>query len=761
MTVSTELSHEEYTGNGVTTDFDFRFRIFEAKHLVVSVADPDGTERILTNGTDYTLRGVGSYRGGKVILKMPLAIGWKIGIARDLPVVQETDLRNQGKFFAEVHEDALDYLTMLIQKSLGFLSLCLRKPSFISDHYDAKGNKISNLGKPVKDGDAVNLGTMKEHISAKDKRSLRVADKDIPELPNTANRANKLLSFDNNGYPVVIVPESGSAADVLAELGKPDGTKLIGIQPGGSLQQIINYVTPEQFGAIGDGVYHPLSAQFNSLSEAKEIYPHVSSLSQSIDWAACQAAENYARNKSYVRCPETAKYHFGDSDYLELQSNSRWQGAMTSGRIPSEVNCTTMIRSVPTVKPPFGRDAVVRVMDAADASSNDEFVRGIVFEGFLLTRGVPRRSIVKGKGTMCLHMNNGINSRIDVTCFGAEYGVFGYCFWGTTGRVQCDTCRIGFYADAITETPERHGNASGGSNTSFDIRVQMDVVTFGIVLRGCAYSTFTGWIEDAVIGTATYDHANETAIAITMLECNGVNIQSVGIEEWQGVFVYARRSGGDINIPYAQQYAPNNITGRRDGPYSVISSQMTPPQEQPFTLPSGDLALLYMKGNTSCTIKGMSGDMSGSNYNNIYLINLDDDAKIIFQNTGVYMGGNFARVAPGNYRSINVINDKYLIRAISPSNDDFTYDYLGWSMYRHRDFVDGQIAASGSIKINFNSNYKFIDVSAFVVAGSNTSARNYGAITCSDFSKPDNITLQTGLDVSGYALRYKITLQRK
>lgn len=239
MTVSTELSHEEYTGNGVTTDFDFRFRIFEAKHLVVSVADPDGTERILTNGTDYTLRGVGSYRGGKVILKMPLATGWKIGIARDLPAVQETDLRNQGKFFAEVHEDAFDYLTMLIQKSLGFLSLCLRKPSFISDHYDAKGNKISNLGKPVKDGDAVDLGTMKEHISAKDKRSLRVVDKDIPALPNAANRANKLLSFDNDGNPVVIVPESGSAADVLTELGKPDGGWLTG--KASTLQALLSY----------------------------------------------------------------------------------------------------------------------------------------------------------------------------------------------------------------------------------------------------------------------------------------------------------------------------------------------------------------------------------------------------------------------------------------------------------------------------------------------------------------------------------------
>lgn len=258
MTVSTELSHEEYTGNGVTTDFDFRFRILKAEHLVVSVADQDGTERILTNGTDYTLRGVGSYRGGKVILKMPLATGWKIGIARDLPAVQETDLRNQGKFFAEVHEDAFDYLTMLIQKSLGYLSLCLRKPSFISDHYDAKGNKVSNLGKPVKDGDAVDLGTMKEHISAKDKRSLRVADKDIPVLPNAVNRANKLLSFDNNGNPVVTVPESGSAADVLIELGKSSGAGMVGTESGKSLQQAINNkqerfsLSALEYGAIPD-----------------------------------------------------------------------------------------------------------------------------------------------------------------------------------------------------------------------------------------------------------------------------------------------------------------------------------------------------------------------------------------------------------------------------------------------------------------------------------------------------------------------------
>lgn len=269
MTVSTELSHEEYTGNGVTTDFDFRYRILKAEHLVVSVADPDGTERILTNGTDYTLSGVGSYRGGKVILKMPLADGWKIGIARDLPVVQETDLRNQGKFFAEVHEDAFDYLTMLIQKSLGYVSLCLRKPSFISDHYDAKGNKISNLGKPVKDGDAVDLGTLNGKLETKYSRTLRVTDKEIPPIPNSLARRNKQLGFDGNGMPALFDPaETGALGYIFVdsfEKGAEITSRYQALQwesngeyyrwDGDLPKIVIEGSTPENSGGVGIGAW--------------------------------------------------------------------------------------------------------------------------------------------------------------------------------------------------------------------------------------------------------------------------------------------------------------------------------------------------------------------------------------------------------------------------------------------------------------------------------------------------------------------------
>ncbi len=235
MTVSTELSHEEYVGNGVTTDFDFRFRIFESRHLIVVVADDDGNETTLKNGTDYFIVGVGSYFGGKVVLSKPLAKDWKILLERDLPVVQETDLRNQGKFFAEVHEDAFDYLTMLIQKALGTFSLSLRKPTYLSNYYDAKGNRIANLAPPKFGTDSANKDYVDNSIKDIDSKTLRVNDKPINALPNTEQRANKILAFDDNGQPITVLPESGSASDVLIELGKPTGASLIGLPQGQSL----------------------------------------------------------------------------------------------------------------------------------------------------------------------------------------------------------------------------------------------------------------------------------------------------------------------------------------------------------------------------------------------------------------------------------------------------------------------------------------------------------------------------------------------
>lgn len=185
MTVSTEVNHNEYTGNGVTTSFPYTFRIFRDSNLEVSLITVDGVVDTLVLGTDYSVTGAGSYAGGSVITSRPVDPGIKISITRNLPTVQETDLRNQGKFFAEVHENAFDYLTMLIQRAL------------------------------------YNIGVLQRN-------TIRVPENSVNLVPRIANRRNMIFAWDDNGQPVAILPPSGSATDVLLLLAKPDGANLIG-----------------------------------------------------------------------------------------------------------------------------------------------------------------------------------------------------------------------------------------------------------------------------------------------------------------------------------------------------------------------------------------------------------------------------------------------------------------------------------------------------------------------------------------------------
>ena len=154
MTVSTEVNENTYTGNGTTTVFPYQFRIFNKSDLVVQVVDLNENVTTLTLDTNYTVSGAGGYRGGNVTLTAPLASGWRISIARELELTQDTDLRNQGKFFPETHEDAFDRLTMLIQQVLRRFGLALRKPSSIANYYDAMGNYIRNVMDPSKAKDA-------------------------------------------------------------------------------------------------------------------------------------------------------------------------------------------------------------------------------------------------------------------------------------------------------------------------------------------------------------------------------------------------------------------------------------------------------------------------------------------------------------------------------------------------------------------------------------------------------------------------------
>ncbi len=127
--LTTNQSYVKYLGNGATTSFPFSFIVQNASQLVVSITNNNVSPAVTTvlGTSQYSVTGIGSGNefaggsgpGGTVIyptLGSPLPTGWSITIQRVVPYTQGTSLTNQGAFYPQVVEAALDYLTMQTQQ---------------------------------------------------------------------------------------------------------------------------------------------------------------------------------------------------------------------------------------------------------------------------------------------------------------------------------------------------------------------------------------------------------------------------------------------------------------------------------------------------------------------------------------------------------------------------------------------------------------------------------------------------------------------
>lgn len=157
MTVSNTTSVAQFNGDGVARVFPFSFRIFKQTDLVVTKRSVAGVSSVLALNTDYTVTFSASKAGGSVSTTATPVSGELITVARVLPAQQLTDLRNQGDYFAEIHEDVFDYLTMLNQQNGEIVSRALVHPRD-DDEYQAQGRRISNLADPVLPSDAATQG---------------------------------------------------------------------------------------------------------------------------------------------------------------------------------------------------------------------------------------------------------------------------------------------------------------------------------------------------------------------------------------------------------------------------------------------------------------------------------------------------------------------------------------------------------------------------------------------------------------------------
>lgn len=229
MTVQTNTSVADFNGNGVTQIFPVAFKFNNAADLVVLLIDDEsGAATPLTLNSDYTVSGEGDDEGGQINLVVAPTSVQRLKVSRIVEILQKTDLRNQGKYFAEVHEDVFDRLTMIAQQH-----------------------------------------------DAGIRSSIRVAESDPQPapLPPAASRANKVMGFDENGDPVATLPGSGTATELALDLLGEGGANLVGrgeSTVGEDLSLIEQRITvlpspiDAPYGAKGDGVTND-SAAFTAL----------------------------------------------------------------------------------------------------------------------------------------------------------------------------------------------------------------------------------------------------------------------------------------------------------------------------------------------------------------------------------------------------------------------------------------------------------------------------------------------------------------
>lgn len=157
MTVSTQTTKVQYTGNGVTTAFTGTFRILDQTHLTVILTSPAGIDTAQALTTNYTVSGVSAATFTVTFLVAPPS-GHTVTITRNVPLTQELDLVLNDEFPSTEIEAALDKSTMAAQQVVEAVS-----------------------------------------------RALKTAASDtavLQDLPPVAQRASKYLAFDASGNPI-------------------------------------------------------------------------------------------------------------------------------------------------------------------------------------------------------------------------------------------------------------------------------------------------------------------------------------------------------------------------------------------------------------------------------------------------------------------------------------------------------------------------------------------------------------------------------
>ena len=172
MTVADNTSRNQYTATSGQTVFAYTFEIVDKDDIVVL---KNGTT--LSEGTDYAVSGVGTDSGGNITLTVGASTNDVLTLYRDMPYSRTQNYTNSGDFLASDVNSDFDNLWLAGEQTNRAFDQSIRKP--------------------ITDSDSISM-----------------------ELPEAADRANKVLGFDENGAPstTLVTSDAQTIASVAADI---------------------------------------------------------------------------------------------------------------------------------------------------------------------------------------------------------------------------------------------------------------------------------------------------------------------------------------------------------------------------------------------------------------------------------------------------------------------------------------------------------------------------------------------------------------
>lgn len=123
MTISSQFTVHRYIGDGIQSAWPVLFTFLKPEHVKAIKTSAEGVDTSLLYGSEYTVEALD---GGGGRCTATLARDEKITLFLDVPLTQETDLRNAGKLSAEVIERMSDKLTLALQQQRDDIKRCVQ-----------------------------------------------------------------------------------------------------------------------------------------------------------------------------------------------------------------------------------------------------------------------------------------------------------------------------------------------------------------------------------------------------------------------------------------------------------------------------------------------------------------------------------------------------------------------------------------------------------------------------------------------------------